>query len=603
MRKKLLQEAEKYAKQNHRRRIWRKFVQVMACVVVFCTTYALILPAITMEKTWICGMEEHVHTDACYKKIDTLQSRKLICTYASAGGHVHTEACEDDSSTFICGKADFFVHSHDADCRNEDGELVCQLPEIEEHTHTQDCYREVEVASHTHEDACYEISLGDLVCGIEASQGHVHGENCYQQGDLICQKPEQEAHTHGEACSERVLVCEVTVEPHIHGPSCYEEKTCELTEDSGHVHDETCTGTVLVCDLTEQPHAHTDGCYQTNITCDLPETEGHAHTAECYERNLICELPETEGHAHTDSCREQIKTLICPIEPEIEVRQELDCEKEEIEVHSHEDGCYETELDAEGNEQKRLVCEKIVVLEHVHGENCFVTEEVPAADVDTLTCTLTEGCYDETQQLICPEVENHIHGTLCYGTWELICGKEEHSHTELCRALSEEEQIQVDTVIAQISALPTADEADAHLLELEEAQDMETYEAYFTEVGQDGRKAYEAYEALKEVQKTRVTNLDKLMELSYIWSIVALPDNTLQLGEIPDCSCTNGESAIGAHADDCEKKKFFKTLAEERTAARKAKDFAKADALRDQLKALGYVVEDVPGGGIKVKKI
>ena len=44
-------------------------------------------------------------------------------------------------------------------------------------------------------------------------------------------------------------------------------------------------------------------------------------------------------------------------------------------------------------------------------------------------------------------------------------------------------------------------------------------------------------------------------------------------------------------------------LAEERTAARKAKDFAKADALRDQLKALGYVVEDVPGGGIKVKKI
>ena len=44
-------------------------------------------------------------------------------------------------------------------------------------------------------------------------------------------------------------------------------------------------------------------------------------------------------------------------------------------------------------------------------------------------------------------------------------------------------------------------------------------------------------------------------------------------------------------------------LAEERTAARKAKDFQKADALRDQLNALGYVVEDVPGGGIKVKKI
>ena len=42
-------------------------------------------------------------------------------------------------------------------------------------------------------------------------------------------------------------------------------------------------------------------------------------------------------------------------------------------------------------------------------------------------------------------------------------------------------------------------------------------------------------------------------------------------------------------------------LAEARTAARKAKDFAKADALRDQLKAAGWIVEDTPNG-IKVKK-
>jgi len=37
-------------------------------------------------------------------------------------------------------------------------------------------------------------------------------------------------------------------------------------------------------------------------------------------------------------------------------------------------------------------------------------------------------------------------------------------------------------------------------------------------------------------------------------------------------------------------------LAEKRQAARKAKDFAGADALRDQLKALGWVVEDTPSG-------
>ena len=43
-------------------------------------------------------------------------------------------------------------------------------------------------------------------------------------------------------------------------------------------------------------------------------------------------------------------------------------------------------------------------------------------------------------------------------------------------------------------------------------------------------------------------------------------------------------------------------LAEKRQAARKAKDFAMADALRDELKSKGYVIEDTPAG-MKVKKI
>ena len=43
-------------------------------------------------------------------------------------------------------------------------------------------------------------------------------------------------------------------------------------------------------------------------------------------------------------------------------------------------------------------------------------------------------------------------------------------------------------------------------------------------------------------------------------------------------------------------------LAEARTEAKKAKDFKKADAIRDELKAKGWVVEDSPKG-IKLKKL
>jgi cysteinyl-tRNA synthetase len=43
-------------------------------------------------------------------------------------------------------------------------------------------------------------------------------------------------------------------------------------------------------------------------------------------------------------------------------------------------------------------------------------------------------------------------------------------------------------------------------------------------------------------------------------------------------------------------------LAEARTAAKKAKDFKRSDAIRDELKAKGWVIEDTPKG-IKLKKI
>ena len=64
----LLQEAIKLNKERKRRKLWGKFVRFLSCVVVFCTTYALILPAITLEKPTICGMEEHEHIETILKE-------------------------------------------------------------------------------------------------------------------------------------------------------------------------------------------------------------------------------------------------------------------------------------------------------------------------------------------------------------------------------------------------------------------------------------------------------------------------------------------------------------------------------------------------------
>lgn len=82
----------KYLKVNKTRSILNMFVRIMACLVVFCTTYALILPVITLEQEYTCGMEEHIHTDSCYAQDGMLQenSPKLICGQIE---HQHNEDC------------------------------------------------------------------------------------------------------------------------------------------------------------------------------------------------------------------------------------------------------------------------------------------------------------------------------------------------------------------------------------------------------------------------------------------------------------------------------------------------------------------------------
>lgn len=77
--------ADGYNERHIRKMKWRRIVTILSCIVVFCTAYALIIPAVTMSRDTACGKEEHAHTEACYD-----ENGALICGREE---HTHTDAC------------------------------------------------------------------------------------------------------------------------------------------------------------------------------------------------------------------------------------------------------------------------------------------------------------------------------------------------------------------------------------------------------------------------------------------------------------------------------------------------------------------------------
>ncbi len=211
MQKTIQSEADVFLVKKRRRRLWTKVVSVLGCVVVFVTTYMLILPAITMEQTAWCGIEEHQHGDSCYEM-------QLVCGYdeLSNDGHIHTDDCYDEEQVLICNQEESPGHVHDESCVETEQRLVCS----EEHEHTTDCYE----------------TVVSYICGLAESEGaHLHGPECFEtQQVLICDIPKgessepagQNAHAHTDDCYEKVLICQL--EEHEHSLACYSNPEADL---------------------------------------------------------------------------------------------------------------------------------------------------------------------------------------------------------------------------------------------------------------------------------------------------------------------------------------------------------------------------------------
>lgn len=294
-----LQGVSGYFSRNRRRRTWKKVIGALACVVVFCTTYALILPAITMEKTPPCGKTEHTHSEACYAQETAESGTVPVCTPESLNLHRHTESCKDENGQYVCGYADFVVHSHNTSCYDAEGKLWCPFPEIKVHTHGEGCYVRTEteqVPVHTHTDACYTTERGELNCQIPEGEGaHTHSKDagCYDENDTL---------------------------------------VCQLEESAGHQHSEECYAhtKVLTCQLSAEPEKETNG---QSLICDKEEIILHKHTDDCFDQDdhLICGKTEVLEHVHSDACLKApemsedshaVKTVSCGLEE-----------------HTHSDAC------------------------------------------------------------------------------------------------------------------------------------------------------------------------------------------------------------------------------------------------------------------------
>lgn len=155
--------------------VWRKVVTVLASVVVFCTTYALILPAITMEA-----------------------QKTMVCTEETASSHVHGAGCQAPDGTNACGYADYVIHTHEKSCYDAEGNLICALTEVKEHTHTDACYQEVQVQA---EDRAEQTTEKELICDKPEVIFHEHTDACLDEaGNRICNMQQVLRHEHTDAC-------------------------------------------------------------------------------------------------------------------------------------------------------------------------------------------------------------------------------------------------------------------------------------------------------------------------------------------------------------------------------------------------------------------
>ncbi len=555
---------EKYAKKHRQKKIWKKILSVLSAVVVFCTTYALILPAITQEREVFCNIEEHIHTEECSNT--EITEEVLICELLEEEGHLHTEECFEEN--LICTEEE--NHSHTEDCYLNE-ELICIKAEI--HIHEELCYEKnlncekEEKDGHFHAEDCFVIERSECIIAE-----HVHGIGCYSDASADIETEEQwKAGFASAELSEIISENLITIAKTQLG---YHESTVNYIVDDG----EIIKGRTRYGEWYGEPYSDWNALFvgfcisyaEAEIPFDAdiekwiellssPEIDIYKPCGEhkalpgdliFFDENkdrkpdragIIIETDKNEYKTIIGDYGDSVQAVAFEKTDEtiigfgaIAIPSPYLCESEE---HIHEN-CF----DENGN----LTCG---FEEHIHSENCL--EEKSEEILPEYLCGVDEHihgekCYDEGENLIC-EAEEHTHTEEClFETKEYFCGFGEHTHAEECYdsesnllceipehihsetcleenpLFTEEELIRIENVISMINALPTYEEIEEKIIEFEDAEDYEGEEAWLTEIYQQVAAAYKYYMDLPEEHRELVTNKEKLLDLEFIWSAAIL---------------------------------------------------------------------------------
>ena len=164
----LLKDVEKYNKRHRRKKYRQRLVTMLGCIVVFCTTYALILPAITLEKEVYCELEEHTHTRDCYVQLtDETSGQNNENTVSGGDNQVNTHDTVSDGDN----QTDSHGTVSDGDNQEiKEYALTCNEEEGENHAHTFLCYGNWELVCEQEEHAHQLICYSDVTADVETAE-------------------------------------------------------------------------------------------------------------------------------------------------------------------------------------------------------------------------------------------------------------------------------------------------------------------------------------------------------------------------------------------------------------------------------------------------